>query len=328
MAGRYGMSFAAKMIQEGKYAEAIEEATRAVARDEEDPAPLVERASAYAWLERYPEAVKDLEAAIALDETAGVLETDVVDDAYFSALLGAAKLEARTLAGGARPRRWRATRRSCRAGAIWPTPRPGPTVCERRAAARDAGAESRRPGVARAAPARVAACRRAGGGAADLLAEGLSRHQHPRHHRDGRHRPGDVLSLLRIQARDLRRAPGWSGDHAAGAGQTDRGRPGRSPAGGSDERHRRAGAADAARQPRAAPHPAARGGGDRRRLRSQALRVLRPHRGDDHRRRSTPGGSWAWCGRATPRSSRAACSEASKRSCSGRSSSRTRRPSR
>jgi tetratricopeptide (TPR) repeat protein len=96
MAGRYGMSFAAKMIQEGKYAEAIEEATRAVARDEEDPTPLVERASAYAWLERYPEAVKDLEAAIALDGSAGVLETDVVDDAYFSALLGAAKLEART----------------------------------------------------------------------------------------------------------------------------------------------------------------------------------------------------------------------------------------
>lgn len=96
MAGRYGMSFAAKMIQQGKYAEAIDEATRAVMRDEEDPAALVERASAYAWLERYPEAVQDLEAAIALDETAGVLETDVVDDAYFSALLGAAKIEAQT----------------------------------------------------------------------------------------------------------------------------------------------------------------------------------------------------------------------------------------
>jgi tetratricopeptide (TPR) repeat protein len=96
MAGRYGMSFAAKMIQEGKYAEAVEEATRAAARDDEDPAPLVERASAYAWLERYREAVADLEAAIALDETAGVLETDVVDDAYFSALLGAAKAEAKT----------------------------------------------------------------------------------------------------------------------------------------------------------------------------------------------------------------------------------------
>ena len=56
----------------------------------------MDRASAYAWLERYPEAVRDLEAALALDQTAGVLETDVVDDAYFSALLGAAKAEART----------------------------------------------------------------------------------------------------------------------------------------------------------------------------------------------------------------------------------------
>ena len=94
MAGRYGMSFAVKLTEQGKYAEAIEEASRAVARDEEDPAPLVERAAAYAWLERYPEAVQDLEAALALDESAGVLETDVVDDAYFSALLGAAKAEA------------------------------------------------------------------------------------------------------------------------------------------------------------------------------------------------------------------------------------------
>jgi len=96
MAGRYGMTFAAKLIQEGKYAEAVEEASRAVARDDEDPAALVDRAAAYAWLERYPEAVRDLEAALALDQTAGVLETDVVDDAYFSALLGAAKAEART----------------------------------------------------------------------------------------------------------------------------------------------------------------------------------------------------------------------------------------
>jgi len=96
MAGRYGMTFAAKLIQEGKYAEAVEEASRAVARYDEDPAALVDRAAAYAWLERYPEAARDLEAALALDQTAGVLETDVVDDAYFSALLGAAKQEARS----------------------------------------------------------------------------------------------------------------------------------------------------------------------------------------------------------------------------------------
>jgi tetratricopeptide (TPR) repeat protein len=96
MAGRYGMSFAAKLMQEGKYAEAIEEATRAAARDDEDPTPLVERAGAYALLERYPEAVRDLEEAFRLDESASVLEVDVVDDAYFSALLGAARAEAAT----------------------------------------------------------------------------------------------------------------------------------------------------------------------------------------------------------------------------------------
>jgi hypothetical protein len=96
MAGRYGKSFAAKLTEEGKYAEAIVEATRAAARDEEDPAPLFERATAHAWLEQYPEAVRDLEAAMVVDEAAGVLEMDVVDDAYFSALLGAAKAEAQT----------------------------------------------------------------------------------------------------------------------------------------------------------------------------------------------------------------------------------------
>lgn len=94
MAGRYGKSFAAKLTEQGKYAEAIEEATRAAARDDEDPTPLFERAAAFAWLEQYPEAVRDLEAAMLLDQTAGVLEIDVVDDAYFSALLGAAKAEA------------------------------------------------------------------------------------------------------------------------------------------------------------------------------------------------------------------------------------------
>jgi tetratricopeptide (TPR) repeat protein len=94
MAGRYGMSFAAKLIQEGKYAEAVVEATRAVTRDDEDPAPLVDRANAHALLEQYPDAVRDFEAALALDESAGVLEIDLVDDVYFSAVLGAARAEA------------------------------------------------------------------------------------------------------------------------------------------------------------------------------------------------------------------------------------------
>jgi tetratricopeptide (TPR) repeat protein len=91
MAGQYGMSFAAKLLEKGKYEEAIVEATRAIEREDDNPEHFVERATAAAFLERHAEAVSDLERALALDEEAGVLERDVVDDAYFSALLGAAR---------------------------------------------------------------------------------------------------------------------------------------------------------------------------------------------------------------------------------------------
>ena len=127
MAGRYGMSFAAKLMQEGKYAEAVAEATRAVARDDEDPAPLVDRANAHAWLEQYGDAVRDFEAALALDQTAGVLEVDLVDDVYFSAVLGAARAEARDLAAGGAGDAG-ALRGPCfPKDATWLTPPPGPT---------------------------------------------------------------------------------------------------------------------------------------------------------------------------------------------------------
>lgn len=94
MGGRYGMTQTAKYIQEGRYEDAIAEASRLYGRDEENPEPLVERAEAFSLLARYSEAVVDLEQAIALDREAGVLDMDPVDDAYFSALLGAAKKEA------------------------------------------------------------------------------------------------------------------------------------------------------------------------------------------------------------------------------------------
>ncbi len=94
MAGRYGMSFASRFIEAGQYEEAVVAATKAAALDDENPEPLVERASAYALLERYAEAVTDFERAIELDSQAEVLEIDVVDDSYFSALLGAARHEA------------------------------------------------------------------------------------------------------------------------------------------------------------------------------------------------------------------------------------------
>src|SRR4029079_3597835 len=121
-------------------------------------------ANAYAWLERYPEAVTDLEAALALDETAGVLETDVVDDAYFSALLGAAKAEARTSMEAAERTlaRYKTVLpggRHLKDAAEWPdrlrAASGGERRCEVRKVGRSAGSngESRRSCLASAAPA-------------------------------------------------------------------------------------------------------------------------------------------------------------------------------
>jgi tetratricopeptide (TPR) repeat protein len=89
----YGMSFAQKLIDQGKFEEAIVEATRAAEREPEDPEPFFERATAAANLDRHAEAADDFERALALDLEARVLETDFVDDALFSALLGAARAQ-------------------------------------------------------------------------------------------------------------------------------------------------------------------------------------------------------------------------------------------
>ncbi len=95
MSGQYGRSFASKLIQDGKYDEAVAESTRAIAEEADDPEHFVDRATAYVQLDRNVEAAEDFVRALTLDETAGILETDMVDDAYFSALLAAAREEAK-----------------------------------------------------------------------------------------------------------------------------------------------------------------------------------------------------------------------------------------
>ena len=87
----YGISFAQKLLDAGKYEEAALEATKASEREPEDPEPFFERATAFFNLDRYVEAAADYERALELDVEAQVLTTDFVDDAYFSALLGAAR---------------------------------------------------------------------------------------------------------------------------------------------------------------------------------------------------------------------------------------------
>jgi hypothetical protein len=91
MTQNYGGSFAQRLIDQGQFDEAVESANTAIARDADDPEPLVDRAMAYLGLDRFADAVGDLEAALKLDVAAQVLETDFVDDTLFTALLGDAR---------------------------------------------------------------------------------------------------------------------------------------------------------------------------------------------------------------------------------------------
>jgi tetratricopeptide (TPR) repeat protein len=93
MAGRYGMSFAKKHIEQGDYEEAIASATEEIAAGNTSPEPLFDRATAYELLERYAEAVADFEAAIEKNRAEKELDPFVLDDAYFSAVLAAARAE-------------------------------------------------------------------------------------------------------------------------------------------------------------------------------------------------------------------------------------------
>ena len=96
MAGRYGMTFAAELIEQGNYEEAIDAATKAIAAGDVGPEPFADRATALDFLERYAEASVELERAIELNMANKTIDPDGLDDAYFSALVGAAKIDAET----------------------------------------------------------------------------------------------------------------------------------------------------------------------------------------------------------------------------------------
>jgi tetratricopeptide (TPR) repeat protein len=95
------MSFAKKHIEQGDYEEAIAAATEAIEGGDVSPEPLFDRATAYELAERYVEAVADFEAAIAKNLAEKELDPFVLDDAYFSAALAAARAESSSNLGGA-----------------------------------------------------------------------------------------------------------------------------------------------------------------------------------------------------------------------------------
>ena len=106
MGHQYGQSKAAVLLEHEEYDAAIAAATEAIAAEPADSEHWLDRANAYAAVERYVEAVSDFEEARRRDRKLQVLDDDMLDDAYFSALLGAARAE-EVAAGCARLERYR-----------------------------------------------------------------------------------------------------------------------------------------------------------------------------------------------------------------------------
>ncbi|MBS2018308.1 MAG: hypothetical protein JST00_35895 [Deltaproteobacteria bacterium] len=94
MAGRYGMSFAKSLIEKGDYEEAIEAATTAIEEGDDGPEPLFDRATAAELAEQFDRAIDDFEAAIAKNRAVKEIDPFVLDDAYFAALVAAARAAA------------------------------------------------------------------------------------------------------------------------------------------------------------------------------------------------------------------------------------------
>jgi len=90
------MSFAKRHIEQGEYEEAIAAATEEIEGGNTAAEPLFDRATAYELCERYAEAVADFERAIEKNRAEKELDPFVLDDAYFSAVLAAARAEAST----------------------------------------------------------------------------------------------------------------------------------------------------------------------------------------------------------------------------------------
>jgi tetratricopeptide (TPR) repeat protein len=88
------MSFAKKHIEDGAYDEAIAAATKSIEDGDAGPEPLFDRATALDLAERYLEAVTDFEAALGKNDAEQEIDPFTIDDAYFSALLAAARKEA------------------------------------------------------------------------------------------------------------------------------------------------------------------------------------------------------------------------------------------
>ena len=91
MAGRYGMSFAKELIEDGQYEEAVEAATKAIDGGDAGPEPLFDRATALDLLERSEESLADFVRAIEVNLRVKELDAFALDDAFFGAAVECGK---------------------------------------------------------------------------------------------------------------------------------------------------------------------------------------------------------------------------------------------
>jgi tetratricopeptide (TPR) repeat protein len=87
----YGALFSTQMVRDGRYAEAIETATREIALQPDEPEAFFNRGQALVALARFDEAVADYERALALDDSASAVDPETIDDELFFALRSAAE---------------------------------------------------------------------------------------------------------------------------------------------------------------------------------------------------------------------------------------------
>jgi tetratricopeptide (TPR) repeat protein len=93
-AGSYGQSFALKHLAAGRLEDALAEADRAIARDPDDPEPVLDRAQVLHAAGRFDEAAAAVLRAMELDRAARVLDDMIVDDTLWGALLEQARAAA------------------------------------------------------------------------------------------------------------------------------------------------------------------------------------------------------------------------------------------
>jgi tetratricopeptide (TPR) repeat protein len=86
----YGALFSSKLVVDGRFAEAIETATKEIAIQPDEPEAYFNRGQALAGLERFEEAAADYEKALAMDDSASSVDPETIDDEIFFALRRAA----------------------------------------------------------------------------------------------------------------------------------------------------------------------------------------------------------------------------------------------